>query len=546
MSREYTTIGDVNDICGFFEKYNTVNNEHFTSLFGNPTENEIKTMDYILSDVFGSKVLLQKYSDIKNNLGASVLMGRLVHIADNYFYNNWLAIKHSIETALNSDMSKPLESVQTVESKKTGSNETQNKLNAFDSSTASDTDNSNNSYNDNFLTTETNHYSNGKTPTENAKNQIDFIKNNDFIETILNDVVSLFCIDVYDDNYICGRTSSSGGGSDPELENRITQCENDITDIKKLIPETATEQNKLATIADIQSGYDDTELREKIEENTQNIQAIYDDLTGYATKQELQAVENKIPDVTNLATKNELQAVENKIPDVTNLATKSELQAVENQIPDVTNLATKSEVQAITDLMPSNASTENKLTTKSEVQAVENKIPDVTNLATKSELQAVENQIPDVTNLATKSEVQAINDLIPSNASTENKLATMADIGGGSGGGSYYTVDAEVDTGNIYKEGSREKPIYRKVLNVASISSGGNVDISTSFTGATKFINITGSYNQNGVRHCLGYYFDGSGYKGVQAEVRMSMVRFSVLGQGLTFTDVSLIIEYIK
>ena len=122
----------------------------------------------------------------------------------------------------------------------------------------------------------------------------------------------------------------------------------------------------------------------------------------------------------------------------------------------------------------------------------------------------------------------------------------MADIGGGGGGGSYYTVGQEVDTGNIYKNGSSEKPIYRKVLNVASISFGGNVDISTSFTGVTKFINITGSYNLNGVRHCLGYYFDGTGYKGVQAEVRMSMVRFSVLGSGLTFTDVSLIIEYIK
>ena len=124
----------------------------------------------------------------------------------------------------------------------------------------------------------------------------------------------------------------------------------------------------------------------------------------------------------------------------------------------------------------------------------------------------------------------------------------MADIsgGGGSGSGSYYTVEQEVDTGNIYKDGSREKPIYRKVLNVSSISSGGNVDLSTSFAGATKFINITGSYNLNNIRHCLGYYHDGVSFKGVQAEVRMSMVRFSVLGSGLTFTDVSLIIEYIK
>ena len=67
MSREYITIGDVNDIKGFFEKYNDVNNTHFVSLFGNPTESDIETLDFILSDVFGGKVLIQKYADIYNN-----------------------------------------------------------------------------------------------------------------------------------------------------------------------------------------------------------------------------------------------------------------------------------------------------------------------------------------------------------------------------------------------------------------------------------------------------------------------------------------------
>ena len=448
MNRVFTTIGDINDISGFFQKYNTVNNTHFTSLFGTSTESDIETLDYILSDVLGGKVLTQKYADIYNKSGADVLMGRIVSIADKYFYNNWLSFKQCIETAFNSSISKPLESEKTIETQKTGNNETQNKLNAFDSSTASDTDIADNRYTDNFSTTETTHYSNGKTPAENAKNQIDFTKNNDLIELIINDVVSICCIDVYDDNYICVRTSNGGGESDPELENRITQCENDITDIKKLIPTTATEQNKLATIEDVQSGYDDTELRGLIQKNTEDIQGIYNDLTSYATKQELQAVENSIPDVTNLAT---------------------------------------------------------------------------------------------------KSEVQSITDLIPSNASKQNKLATMADIGGGGGGGggSYYTVGQEVDTGNIYKDGSTEKPIYRRVVNVSSVTQGSDVDVNVSFTGATRFINITGSYNLNGVRHGIGYY-NQNGTKGVQAEVRMSLVRFSVMGSGLTFTDVTLIIEYIK
>ena len=506
MNRVFTTIGDINDISGFFQKYNTVNNAHFISLFGTTTESDVDTLDFILSDVYGGKVLIQKYSDIFNKSGADVLMGRIVSIADKYFYNNWLSFKQSIETAFNSNLTKPLESEKTIETQKTGKNETQNKLNAFDSVTASDTDRADNSYTDNFSTTETTHYSNGKTPAENAKKQIDFTKNNDLIELIINDVVSICCVDVYDENYACGRTSSGGGSSDPELESRVTQCENNITDIKKLIPTNATEQNKLATIADVQSGYDDTELRGLIEENTQNIQGIYDDLTNYATKQELQTVENSIPDVSGLATKTELQAVESQIPDVSGLATKQELQTVESQIPDVSGLATK------------------------------------------QELQTVESQIPDVSNLATKSEVQAINDLIPSNASKQNKLATMADIGGGGGGGgggSYYTVGQEVDTGNIYKDGTTEKPIYRRVVNVSSVTQGSDVDVNVSFAGATRFINITGSYNLNGIRHCLGYYYEG-GYKGVQAQVRMSQVRFIVQGSGLTFTDVTLIIEYIK
>ena len=140
--------------------------------------------------------------------------------------------------------------------------------------------------------------------------------------------------------------------------------------------------------------------------------------------------------------------------------------------------------------------------------------------------------------------------MIPDNASAQNKLATMADIGGGSGGGgsgggSYYTVGQEVDTGNIYKDGSTEKKIYRRVVNVSSVSQGNDIDVNLYFGGVTRFINITGSYNLDGIRHGIGYYYE-SGNRGVQAQVRMSLVRFSAMGSGLTFKDVTLIIEYIK
>ena len=469
------TIGKVNDIKGFFRTYQELRAENFNSLFGVVTESDVKTLDYCLSDLYGSKCLQSRFTDIFNNQSANECMNRIVILADKLYYENWLNTKQTIEKALLTDLDKPLTS------EKTGKNITENKVNAFDGETSSDKDNTTHNYN------ETTHYSNGKTATQNAKTQIDFTKNNDFLEIIINDVLSMCCLSIYDDNYTPCHSSSGGGESDPELENRVTQCENDITDIKKLIPTTATQQNKLATIADVQSGYDDTELRGLIQKNTESIQGIYNDLTNYATKQELQAVESQIPDVSGLATKQELQAVENSIPDVSGLATKQELQAVENTIPDVTNLATKSEVQAI-------------------------------------------------------------NNLIPSNASSQNKLATMADIGsggGGGGGGSYYTVGQEVDTGNIYKDGSTEKPIYRRVVNVHSVTQGSDVDVNVSFAGVTRFINITGSYNLNGVRHGIGYYNE-NGTKGVQAQVRMSFVRFSVMGSGLTFTDVTLIIEYIK
>ena len=221
------TIGKVNDIKGFFRTYQELRAEHFSSLFGEVTESDVMTLDYCLSDLYGSKCLQSRFTDIFNNQSANECMNRIVIIADKLYFENWLNTKQTIEKALLTDLDKPLTS------EKTGENTTENKVNAFDSETASDKDNTTHNY------SETTQYSNGKTATQNAKIQIDFTKNNDFLEIIINDVLSMCCLSIYDDNYTPCH-SSSGGGSDPELENRVTQCENDITDIKKLIPATAT------------------------------------------------------------------------------------------------------------------------------------------------------------------------------------------------------------------------------------------------------------------------------------------------------------------
>ena len=265
------TIGKVNDIKGFFKTYHEMRLENFTNLFGDVPENDIQALDYCLSDIYGSRCLQRRFSDIYSSQSASECMARIVTIADKLYFENWFNTKHAIEKALLTDLDKPLTS------EKTGLNTTENKVNAFDSETASDSDNSTHNY------SETTRYSNGKTATQNAKTQLDFNRNNDLLEIIMSDILTVCCLSVYDDSYHSCR-ASGGGETDPELENRVAQCKTDITGIKKLIPISATEQNKLATIADVPSGYDDTELRLKIERNTESIQHIHDSLTVSGSK----------------------------------------------------------------------------------------------------------------------------------------------------------------------------------------------------------------------------------------------------------------------
>ena len=57
-------------------------------------------------------------------------------------------------------------------------------------------------------------------------------------------------------------------------------------------------------------------------------------MANLATKEELTAVENKIPIVSGFATKQELNTVKASIPDTTGLATKVELSNVAANIPE--------------------------------------------------------------------------------------------------------------------------------------------------------------------------------------------------------------------
>ena len=165
------------------------------------------------------------------------------------------------------------------------------------------------------------------------------------------------------------------------------------------------------------------------------------DLSGVATKVELEEVENKIPDTSGLATKIELTAVENKIPDVSGFATKDE-------IPNVSGLATKVELNEVAATIPNS----DDFATKVELNAVQSSIPDTTGLATKVELSTVEAKIPDTSGLATKNEVSSVEAKIPTtylkSATVNNNKLTITNAddtsiefsGGGSGGGSSIPV----------------------------------------------------------------------------------------------------------
>ena len=113
------------------------------------------------------------------------------------------------------------------------------------------------------------------------------------------------------------------------------------------------------------------------------------DLSGVATKVELEEVENKIPDTSGLATKSELATVENKIPDVSGFATKDE-------IPDVSGLATKVELNEVAATIPNS----DDFATKAELNAVQSSIPDTSNFVTNSDIASfrTEAQIQDMIN----------------------------------------------------------------------------------------------------------------------------------------------------
>lgn len=201
----FISLSTILENNGFFSVYKTVNNAHFIELFGNLTETETTDLDNLLVDVYGDSWILEKFASIYNNSGALSCVTRLVKTCDLLFYTQWKKIKETIDSGLINDIEKPLKEEKIISqsgtNNTTNANTTNNKIYAFDSSTPSDngkTEFSGSSDNNTTIErTETTQKSNGLLKSENAQKVIDFVKYNDFLSMLLEDIKNTVCLSIY-------------------------------------------------------------------------------------------------------------------------------------------------------------------------------------------------------------------------------------------------------------------------------------------------------------------------------------------------------------
>ena len=91
--------------------------------------------------------------------------------------------------------------------------------------------------------------------------------------------------------------------------------------------------------------------KSRLEKKISDINGTLTKGSGAASKDQLDAVENKIPNVSGFLLtgvfNSKITEVENKIPDIENLARKTESTTVENKIPNIKNLVSKTELTTV-------------------------------------------------------------------------------------------------------------------------------------------------------------------------------------------------------
>lgn len=196
----YNTFGDLTKNGGIFAKYNALYSTETKEIFGDDiTTADIETIDNIMFDKYFDRTLKGFYQTMYDDeeITENNIIEMICKKCKMLFNTQWVAIKNSIDKVINSDVEKPFNYVKSITQDIDGENGTTNKVFAYDSETAVN-DNSNSFTEDKTIeTTETQNYSANTFVSDNAKKQFNFIKYNNLLDMIFEDVINICCLDIY-------------------------------------------------------------------------------------------------------------------------------------------------------------------------------------------------------------------------------------------------------------------------------------------------------------------------------------------------------------
>lgn len=197
-----------------------------------------------------------------------------------------------------------------------------------------------------------------------------------------------------------------------------------------------------------------------------------------ANMENLSDITAKIPDVSGFATKEELQNVQNSLNNKRSVISSpassyvvyTQANGLESNLP-YSELANQTSTNIMarrangTSDVKKGISGEN-VANMENIADVEAKIPDVSGFATTEQLQEVENKIPDTSNLATKTELQEVESKIPdtTNFADVTKANTFAEINTFNKRVYFKEIHFEDNDYNIYNTYANNQGIYSKYV----------------------------------------------------------------------------------
>lgn len=203
-----TRLDDVLMINGFFKTYNTQINAHFVELFGEQTETEISALDNALSDIYGDMPLINRYQQILSN-GTDEVARRIVQNCDLRFFDKWKTYKTAILKAAQIDYNAPFSETKTItettsgKANSTDTSEDTGRAFPYDEGVASDESQSSASATSDSTNTSERSYTETiaktgeRSAVQFATSQINFAKNEIFLDLMFLDIAEAVCLPLY-------------------------------------------------------------------------------------------------------------------------------------------------------------------------------------------------------------------------------------------------------------------------------------------------------------------------------------------------------------